>query len=89
MREDSDTIVRQATISDLDLLIPLFDAYRQFYQKPMIPILRFDFPLSGSSTASQLGSNDLTSRGHANHVRHCQAPKASNYQANIYSYAGR
>ena len=89
MREDSDTIVRQATISDLDLSVSLFDAYRQFYQKPMIPILRFDFRLSGSSTASQFGSNDLTSRGHANHVRHCHAPKASNYQANIYSYAGR
>jgi len=26
--------VRQATISDLDLVAPLFDAYRQFYQKP-------------------------------------------------------
>ncbi len=25
---------RQATISDLDLLAPLFDAYRQFYRKP-------------------------------------------------------
>lgn len=24
-------IVRQATIADLDLLLPLFDAYRQFY----------------------------------------------------------
>jgi dipeptidyl aminopeptidase/acylaminoacyl peptidase len=27
-------IVRQATIFDLDLVAPLFDAYRQFYQKP-------------------------------------------------------
>ena len=26
--------VRQATIFDLDLLAPLFDAYRQFYRKP-------------------------------------------------------
>ncbi len=26
--------VRQATIADLDQLIPLFDAYRQFYQQP-------------------------------------------------------
>jgi len=26
--------VRQATIFDLDLLVPLFDAYRQFYRKP-------------------------------------------------------
>jgi GNAT superfamily N-acetyltransferase len=26
--------VRQATILDLDLLVPLFDAYRQFYREP-------------------------------------------------------
>jgi GNAT superfamily N-acetyltransferase len=26
--------VRQATILDLDILTPLFDAYRQFYRKP-------------------------------------------------------
>ena len=26
--------VRQATIGDLDVLTPLFDAYRQFYQQP-------------------------------------------------------
>jgi len=26
--------VRQATIFDLDLLVPVFDAYRQFYRKP-------------------------------------------------------
>ena len=26
--------MRQATISDLDLLAPLFDLYRQFYRKP-------------------------------------------------------
>jgi GNAT superfamily N-acetyltransferase len=26
--------VRQATVFDLDLLVPLFDAYRQFYRKP-------------------------------------------------------
>ena len=25
---------RQATIADLDLLTPMFDAYRQFYRKP-------------------------------------------------------
>jgi len=29
-----DFAVRQATVSDLDLLAPLFDAYRQFYRKP-------------------------------------------------------
>ncbi len=27
-------IVRQATIADLDTLVPLFDAYRQFYKQP-------------------------------------------------------
>src|SRR5271166_852532 len=26
--------VRQATIFDLDILVPLFDAYRQFYRQP-------------------------------------------------------
>jgi hypothetical protein len=26
--------VRQATIFDVDLLAPLFDAYRQFYRQP-------------------------------------------------------
>ena len=26
--------VRQATIHDLDLVVPMFDAYRQFYRKP-------------------------------------------------------
>ncbi|MGA2714532.1 MAG: GNAT family N-acetyltransferase [Bryobacteraceae bacterium] len=34
MNERQDVTVRQATIFDLDLLIPLFDAYRQFYRKP-------------------------------------------------------
>src|SRR5260221_4245778 len=34
MNELDDAAVRQATIFDLDLLIPLFDAYRQFYRKP-------------------------------------------------------
>jgi hypothetical protein len=28
-----DIAVRQATIGDLELLVPLFDAYRQFYRK--------------------------------------------------------
>jgi len=31
--------VRQATIFDLDLLVPLFDEYRQFYRKPSDPAL--------------------------------------------------
>ena len=34
MNEQDDVAVRQATIFDLDLLAPLFDAYRQFYRKP-------------------------------------------------------
>src|SRR5260370_1344448 len=33
MSEQSDVTVRQATIFDLDLIVPLFDAYRQFYRK--------------------------------------------------------
>ena len=35
--------VRQATIHDLDLLVPLFDAYRQFYQQPADPLLARQF----------------------------------------------
>lgn len=27
-------VVRQATVADLELLVPLFDAYRQFYGQP-------------------------------------------------------
>jgi len=34
MSEQPDVNVRQATIFDLDLIAPLFDAYRQFYRKP-------------------------------------------------------
>jgi GNAT superfamily N-acetyltransferase len=34
MNNSSRVIVRQATIFDLDLVAPLFDAYRQFYRKP-------------------------------------------------------
>src|SRR5260370_17751399 len=29
--------VRQATVEDLDLLVPLFDGYRQFYRQPSEP----------------------------------------------------
>ncbi|KQN74762.1 GNAT family N-acetyltransferase [Sphingomonas sp. Leaf62] len=32
--ESPSLIVRQATIADLDTLVPLFDAYRQFYEQP-------------------------------------------------------
>lgn len=28
------TTVRQATVADLELLVPLFDGYRQFYRQP-------------------------------------------------------
>src|SRR5258706_3399641 len=34
MSEQTDVTVRQATIFDVDLIVPLFDAYRQFYRKP-------------------------------------------------------
>jgi GNAT superfamily N-acetyltransferase len=34
MSEQRELAVRQATISDLELIVPLFDAYRQFYRKP-------------------------------------------------------
>jgi GNAT superfamily N-acetyltransferase len=37
--------VRQATIFDLDLVAPLFDAYRQFYRKPADPALARQFLL--------------------------------------------
>src|SRR5260370_31132906 len=41
----NDIAVRQATIFDLDLLTPLFDAYRQFYGKPSDPSLARRFLL--------------------------------------------
>lgn len=31
------TVVRQAAISDIDDLVPLFDGYRQFYRQPSEP----------------------------------------------------
>lgn len=36
-------VVRQATPGDVDLVAPLFDAYRQFYQQPSDPALARDF----------------------------------------------
>src|ERR1700687_3782497 len=45
MPERYDLAVRQATILDLDLLTPLFDAYRQFYRKPSDPGLARRFLL--------------------------------------------
>jgi GNAT superfamily N-acetyltransferase len=35
--------VRQATIHDLDIVVPLFDGYRQFYGKPADPELAHRF----------------------------------------------
>jgi GNAT superfamily N-acetyltransferase len=43
MPEQHNLVVRQATILDLDLLVPLFDAYRQFYRKPSDPGLARQF----------------------------------------------
>ncbi|HTB10779.1 MAG TPA: GNAT family N-acetyltransferase [Bryobacteraceae bacterium] len=37
--------VRQATIFDLELLVPLYDAYRQFYRQPSDPALARRFLL--------------------------------------------
>src|SRR6267142_183184 len=34
MNELDHVAVHQATIFDVDLIVPLFDAYRQFYRKP-------------------------------------------------------
>ena len=32
-----DIHIRQATITDIDIVVPLFDAYRQFYRQPSDP----------------------------------------------------
>jgi GNAT superfamily N-acetyltransferase len=45
MKEQPDIAVRQATIFDLDLIVPLFDAYRQFYRRPSDPDLARRFLL--------------------------------------------
>ena len=34
MKEQKEAVVRQATVADLNSLVPLFDAYRRFYRKP-------------------------------------------------------
>ncbi len=46
--------VRQATISDLDLVAPLFDAYRQFYHLPA------NLPLARDFIADRLHRGDST-----------------------------
>lgn len=43
MATHSNITIRQATVSDLDILIPLFDAYRQFYRQPPDPVLARQF----------------------------------------------
>jgi GNAT superfamily N-acetyltransferase len=45
MSEQQDVTVRQATIFDLELIVPLFDAYRQFYRRPSDPDLARRFLL--------------------------------------------
>jgi GNAT superfamily N-acetyltransferase len=35
--------IRRATLEDLDLLVPLFDGYRQFYAQPSDPLLAREF----------------------------------------------
>jgi GNAT superfamily N-acetyltransferase len=39
MSEQHNVAVRQATIFDLEVIVPLFDAYRQFYRRPSDPDL--------------------------------------------------
>jgi GNAT superfamily N-acetyltransferase len=43
MNQQQDVVVRQATIFDLDALVPLFDGYRVFYRKPSDPELARQF----------------------------------------------
>jgi ribosomal protein S18 acetylase RimI-like enzyme len=44
--------IRQATLEDLDLVAPLFDAYRQFYRRPP------DLPLARAFLQARLGAGD-------------------------------
>jgi GNAT superfamily N-acetyltransferase len=45
MSEEHRVTVRQATIFDLELIVPLLDAYRQFYRRPGDPDLARRFLL--------------------------------------------
>src|SRR5580658_6425963 len=45
MNEQYEIVVRQAAVSDLELLVPMFDAYRQFYRRPSDPALARRFLL--------------------------------------------
>ncbi|HEU4991379.1 MAG TPA: GNAT family N-acetyltransferase [Luteimonas sp.] len=38
-----DTTIRRASAADLDVLVPLFDAYRVFYAQPSDPVRARDF----------------------------------------------
>lgn len=42
-RESGNASIRRATAEDLDLIVPLFDAYRQFYRQPSDPVLARTF----------------------------------------------
>ena len=48
-----DTTIRRASAADLDVLVPLFDAYRVFYAQPSDPVRARDFlaglPVLGES----------------------------------------
>ena len=50
--ETQNIFVRQATLADLDLIVPLFDAYRQFYQQTPDLALARSFCASGWSGIS-------------------------------------
>lgn len=45
MKEQCKAVIRQATIADVDSLVPLFDAYRQFYRQPSDLVLAKRFLL--------------------------------------------
>src|SRR5262245_27250521 len=39
----TDATIRRATTADLDLVAPLFDGYRQFYERPADPVIARQF----------------------------------------------
>lgn len=59
------TVVRQANVADLDLLVPLFDAYRQFYRQPSDPNLARRFCSSAFSTINRPSFSHSTITGRA------------------------
>jgi ribosomal protein S18 acetylase RimI-like enzyme len=50
--EGAPVSIRQAGLEDLDLVAPLFDAYRQFYRQP------HDLPLARAFLEGRLGAGD-------------------------------